>query len=148
MTYTPEYKILRDYVKTRQQILQKYPAESSKAKDDIKELKELYAKLLRNQRLRFESNDSNTLKVMQKRLEDIFNMLSLWQRYVDVIYASESEITALKAMKDNGLYNADPDELNFAAKLEKETTDKKLAELFAPSNEGDLDKQFDDILKD
>lgn len=61
MTYTPEYKLLREYIMTRQKILNKYSGESSKAQDDLAELKQLYAKLLKNQRLRMQANSGHAL---------------------------------------------------------------------------------------
>ena len=144
MTYTPEYKILREYVKTRRQIEAKYGT-SSRAKHDLKELNELYASLLRNQRLRMRANSGYKLKQMQKRLEDMFGLLSLWQQYVDIIYAPEQEINLLKAMKDTGTLGADLSESNFAARLENANIEKKLAELFATDTSAALDDELDDM---
>ena len=48
MTYTPEYKIMRQYVRNRALILNALPEGSSKATDGIKAIETQYAKLLRN----------------------------------------------------------------------------------------------------
>lgn len=48
MTYTEEYKILKEYVDNRNLILNNHAAESEKAKEGIKLLEEEYARLLRN----------------------------------------------------------------------------------------------------
>lgn len=72
MTYTPEYKIMRQYVRNRALILNALPEGSSKAKDGIKALETQYAKLLRNQRIRMRKDVTFKLSVIQKRLEDMF----------------------------------------------------------------------------
>lgn len=48
MTFTPEYKIMRQYIRNRALILNALPEGSSKANDGIKALETQYAKLLRN----------------------------------------------------------------------------------------------------
>jgi hypothetical protein len=102
MTNTPEYKILREYERNRQLILAALPAESAKAKDGFAELKQSYAKLLCNHRLKMKSDPSFGLSVIQQRIDDIFKLLSLWSEYISIIYAPESEINMLKNMKDSG----------------------------------------------
>jgi hypothetical protein len=71
-----------------------------------------------------EENQSYRLRVMQKRLEDIFKLLNVWQEYVNIIYAPEAEINFLKTLKDNAIYNpqagTEADELSFASKMENE----------------------------
>jgi len=48
MTYTSEYKVMRQYVRNRALILNALPEGSSKATDGLKALETQYAKLLRN----------------------------------------------------------------------------------------------------
>jgi len=48
MTFTHEYKLLREYVRNRQMILDALPAESSKAKEGLNKLKNSYAQLIIN----------------------------------------------------------------------------------------------------
>jgi hypothetical protein len=37
---------------------------------------------------------------MKKRLEDMFTLLDLWQQYVDIIYAPQVDIDAMKKLKE------------------------------------------------
>ena len=47
---------------------------------------------------------------MKKRLEDMFALLNLWQQYVDVIYATDAEITLMEQQKIQGdTFEADED---------------------------------------
>lgn len=124
------------------------PEESQKAKDGLKALKLQYAKLLKNQRSRMQQDPGYKLKVMQKRLEDMFQLLNIWQQYVDIIYAPEHEINMLKIMKDNGLYSADStDDVSFASKMENENIESRLATLFA-RDEQETEKDIDQSLAD
>jgi hypothetical protein len=70
--------------------------------------------------------------VTQKRLEDMFQLLNLWQGYVDVIYAPESVITAQKIAQEKGAVDGVmADDLSFAAKMENENVESRLATLFS-----------------
>jgi hypothetical protein len=48
MSFTEEYKLLKEYMDNRTLILQNYPAESEQGKEVLKALELEYAKLLRN----------------------------------------------------------------------------------------------------
>lgn len=91
------------------------------------------------------ANSGYKLKQMQKRLEDMFSLLSLWQQYVDIIYAPEQEINLLKRMKDAGTLGADLSQTSFATKLENANIEKKLAELFAADDSAALDEELADM---
>ena len=78
MTYSEEYKIMREYLTNRGRILNALPEGSSKAAEGLEALKIEYVKLLRNQRIRMKKDPSVRLRVMQKRLEDMFQLLALW----------------------------------------------------------------------
>lgn len=94
------------------------------------------------------ANSGYSLRVTQQRIENMFKLLSLWQQYVDVIYAAEDEIETMKNEKDNGLHGADLDEASFAHKMENENIEKKLADLFAVQDESDLDDQLEQVSRD
>lgn len=102
MTFSEEYKLMRQYVRNRALILQALPEGSQKANDGLHKLKVQYAKLLANHRNKMRNNDGFKLKEMKKRLEDMFKLLSLWQRYVDIIYMPETEVNMLRALKVHG----------------------------------------------
>lgn len=78
----------------------------------------------------------------------------MWQRYIDIIYAPESEINIIKTLKDNGeLSNADQgsiDDITFANKMENENIEQRLSILFAREEEElqDEDKVVKDGLED
>lgn len=71
MTFTEEYKILKEYIDNRTLILQNYDPNSESGKAGLKALEQEYAKLLRNYKRQL-SDPSKRLKVLQKRLEDVF----------------------------------------------------------------------------
>lgn len=84
----------------------------------------------------------------QKRLEDMFQLLNLWQGYIDVIYAPESVITAQQIAEEKGADGVLADDLSFAAKMENENIESRLATLFAQEvpqdddDEGDIDHPY------
>lgn len=62
----------------------------------------------------------------------MFQLLNLWQGYIDVIYAPESAITAQQIAQDKGgVDGVMADDLSFAAKMENENVESRLATLFA-----------------
>ena len=154
MTYTPEYKIMRQYVRNRALILNALPEGSSKATDGIKALETQYAKLLRNQRIRMRKDVTFKLSVILKRLEDMFQLLDLWQQYVDIIYAPETEINVLKTLKDQGLLSnqgqGSIDDISFANKMENENIEQRLSILFAKEEDelSDEGRVVEDGLQD
>lgn len=52
--------------------------------------------MLATQRQELKDNPSERIKVIQKRLEDIFQLFNLWTQYVEIIYMPESEISMLE----------------------------------------------------
>lgn len=84
------------------------------------------------------------LRVMQKRVEDMFQLLNLWQRYVDIIYAPEGEIDVLIQLKEEGGEFSSPShagglaDSHFGRKVSEEATDERLKTLFAKTQH-DLD---------
>lgn len=82
------------------------------------------------------------LTVIQKRLEDMFQLLDLWQQYVDIIYSSEAEISVMKSLKDNGQLSnqGSIDDITFANKMENENIEQRLSILFA-KEEDDLNDE-------
>lgn len=99
MTYTDEYKMLKEYVDNRNLLIRQFggTSDSERCQEGLKLLEEQYAKLLKRQKLSIQ-DPSKKLKVLQKRLEDMFQLLSLWTQYVEVIYMPESEIHVLSAI--------------------------------------------------
>ena len=71
MTFTEEFKLVKEYMDTRRTIERSYPADSEKGKEGIRALEIEYAKLLRNYK-RSLQEPSKRIKVLQKRLEDMF----------------------------------------------------------------------------
>ena len=79
MTYTEEYKLMREYVRNRQLLLDALPEESQRAQEGLEALKQQYALLVRNQRARMRDSPGYRLETMKKRLEDMFKLLNCWQ---------------------------------------------------------------------
>ena len=77
MSYTEEYRILKEYMDGRAQIIRSIGENSEKGKEGLEMLEVEYAKLLRNYRNSL-AEPEKKLKTMQKRLEDLFQLMSLW----------------------------------------------------------------------
>ena len=109
MTYTEEYKLLKEYMDNRQLLIQKYggATESERCQEGLKLLEQEYAKLLKRQRQQVSKDPTKKLRLLQKRLEDMFQLLSLWTQYIEVVYMPESEIHVLSAVQK---LDARPDE--------------------------------------
>jgi len=105
MTFTHEYKLLREYVRNRQLILDALPAESSKAKEGLDKLQKSYAQLIINHKNKMKNDGSYKLKEMSTKLEGIYKLFDFWQSYIDVIYAPEAGVHMLETMKKEGLYS-------------------------------------------
>lgn len=100
----------KEYVENRRLIATQLGEDSQKGKEGIEKLELEYAKLLRNYRIQLK-NPTFKLKTLQARLEDLFQLLSLWSAYVDIIYMPEADINMIDAVYKSG---ARPDELSFA----------------------------------
>ena len=93
--------------------------------------------------MKMQSNESYALQVMQSRIEDMFKLLSLWQQYVEIIYAPENEINMLKNMKDSSIYSGVNDDVNFANKMENQNIEAKLATLFMKEDISELEDEVE-----
>ena len=63
MTFTPEYKLMREYIRNRALILNALPENSEKAQKGLSELKLNYAKLLKNQKNKMKNDAGLRLRV-------------------------------------------------------------------------------------
>lgn len=63
MTFTPEYKLMREYIRNRNLILLALPEGSAKAEKGLSELKLNYAKLLKNQKNKIDKDAGLRLRV-------------------------------------------------------------------------------------
>ena len=54
--------------------------------------------------------------------------MNLWTQYVEIIYAPEAQINAMRMLKENPSMNPgdDDEELGFASKMEEETIEERL----------------------
>ena len=71
MTFTDEYKILKEYIDNRNLLVDNFSEQSDKTKEALRLLEQEYAKLLRNQKKNLQ-DPTKRLKTLQKRLEDMF----------------------------------------------------------------------------
>ena len=143
MSFTPEYEIFRDYVTKRRQIENSVKAQTNEAwkQNSLDQLKELYAILLAKREQKIKSSLSLRLKTLQKRLENIFELLNLWNQYVEVIYMPEAEVHMIDQLSQ--MEGRDED-YSYAQTMERDDVTKRLKMLFKPEDEdsqgnGDFD---------
>jgi hypothetical protein len=69
------------------------------------------------------------VRTLHKRVEDLFELLALWQHYVEIIYMPEWEMDWIKMN-----LNADPrdEEQSLHYRLDKADIEKRLNLLFGP----------------
>ena len=154
MTFTHEYKLMREYVRNRQMILDALPAESKKGKIGLKKLQKSYSQLILNHKTRMQNDDSYKLKEMSSKLEGIYKLFDQWQSYIDVIYAPEIEINMMETLKKEGLLSMDKsydnesfgiDEFSFSKRMQNEDINDKLQALFAKNEDDDLEEDVETI---
>ena len=78
------------------------------------------------------------LKTLQKRLENIFELLNLWQQYVEVIYMPEAEVNLIEHL---GKMEGRMPEDSYSRMLENDDVSKRLKMLFKPEDGGKVDNQ-------
>lgn len=134
MSFTPEYEIFRDYVTKRRQIENSVKAQTNEAwkQNSLDQLKELYAILLAKREQKIKSSLSLRLKTLQKRLENIFELLNLWNQYVEVIYMPEAEVHMIDQLSQ--MEGRDED-YSYAQTMERDDVTKRLKMLFKPEDE-------------
>ncbi len=98
MSLTEEMKLIREYVEGRNLILKNYNPESEAGKEGLDLLQKEYAKLLSHYKKNISTDPTKKLKTLQKRLEDLFQLLNIWSQYVEIIYMPESEINMISAV--------------------------------------------------
>lgn len=75
---------------------------------------------------------SKKLRVLQKRLEDMFQLLSLWTQYVEVIYMPESEIHVISAIEK---MDARPEDTAYGIRTHESDVKNRINTLFAKENQ-------------
>ena len=101
MTYTDEFKILKEYVNNRNHLIQQFGGDDKAAscQEGLKLLEAEYAKLIHKHNKSLQKDPSKKLKQLQQRLEDMFQLLALWSQYVEVVYMPESEIHVISTLE-------------------------------------------------
>ena len=119
MSYTPEYEIMRDYLNQRKQIESSVKAQASEEwkTKSLTQLRELYAILLSKREQKIRSNVSMRLKTLQKRLENIFELINLWNQYIEVIYMPEAEVNMIDQLAE---MEGRPDDLSYVQRAERD----------------------------
>lgn len=90
---------------------------------------------MRHNRIRSDIN--LRVRTLHKRLEDIFELLALWQHYVEIIYMPEWEVNVLKSSMDS---EARSDDASIHAKMRKHDIQQRLNLLFGPDEKKPVDK--------
>jgi len=60
------------------------------AEKTVNQLRKLYGALLAKRKQEIEGNLSLQLKTIKARLDNIYELLSLWKKYTDMIYMPEN----------------------------------------------------------
>ena len=139
MTTTEEYKILKEYVDNRNLILASGDRDSLGTRKTLNKLKVEYAKLLRSTKVRMQ-DPSLKLKMLQKRLEDTFNLISIWTNYIDIIYMPDSEMQLMNMLMETG---TNANESQFRRKLEDKEFQDRLKAIYG-SDEKETEKKEKD----
>jgi len=99
MSFSPEIDLLREYIGKRRLLEKSLRSTLSEKRQSLvlKELELRYAQLLNLRHDEIKSNVSLRLQTLQKRLENILELLALWQQYVELIYMPDWELGFFKA---------------------------------------------------
>ncbi len=82
------------------------------------------------------------LKTLQKRLENIFELLNLWNQYVDVIYMPEAEVHMIDQLSQ---MESRDDDYSYVNSMERQDVNKRLKMLFKPDEQsGDKATDIDE----
>ena len=57
------------------------------------------------------------LKTLQKRLENIFELINLWNQYIEVIYMPEGEVNMVDQLAE---MEGRPDDLSYVQRVERD----------------------------
>jgi superfamily I DNA and/or RNA helicase len=87
-----------------------------------------YADLIRIQNKRIMETPSIRLQNMQKKLENIFELINAWQQYIDVIYMTEIDVKLLDAVQDDASYAVN--RMGHQKRVEEQNVKEKLNLLF------------------
>ena len=92
--------------------------------------------LLAKRQQKIRSSLSLRLKTLQNRLDNIFELINLWNKYIEIIYMPEAELDMIeKITKSEGR----PEELSYAHQQEELNVKKRIKMLFKPDQkEADL----------
>lgn len=82
----------------------------------MSQLKELYAMLLAKRQQKIRSSLSLRLKTLQNRLNNIFELINLWNQYIEIIYMPESEVHMIDKLSQQ---EGRTEELSHASRQEK-----------------------------
>lgn len=96
------------------------------------ELQRNYSQLLSLKHQKLRATPSLRLATIQKRLENMFELLNSWQQYVDVIYMSEAEATLMATIQSSDVR---PDELSYKNRKEQQEISERLNTLFGRDSE-------------
>ena len=142
MSFTPEFEIIREYVSKHKQIQNSVKAMSNAEfkEKQLGQLKELYSMLLAKRQQKIRGSLSLRLKTLQQRLENIFELLNLWNQYVEVIYMPEGEVHMIDQLHE---MEGRPEEQSYTARSEADDIQKRLKMLFKPDGSPKTDKEFE-----
>lgn len=130
MSYTPEFQLIQEYLQSRKLLAEQMQSKGKTESDAaLNKLQTHYADLLRIHNRKILTNPTHRLRYLQQRLENIMELLNIWQQYIDVIYMTEQESIMLDHMATcdqiDGLMN-----MSVAQRLENKETNERINMIF------------------
>ena len=100
-------------------------------------LRELYAALLAKRKLEMKENLTLQLKTIKTRLDNIYELLELWNQYTEVIYMPESQLNFVEMLEKIDMR---PDSVAYKSRMKEQDIAERLNMLFG-SDDKKLDSQ-------
>lgn len=122
---------MREYLHKRRELINatKGRIGDEELEGALRELQLNYARLLSLRQRKIKYNLNLRVQTLHQRLEDIFELLALWQQYVEIIYMPDWEMDWLKSTME---IEARDDSMSYANKMKEHDIQKRLNLLFGP----------------
>lgn len=110
------------------------------AEKTVNQLRKLYGALLAKRKQEIEGNLSLQLKTIKARLDNIYELLSLWKKYTDMIYMPENQLKFVQLLEKMDIR---PEEIAYKTRMKESDVANRLNMLFGKGQAVD-DKQATD----
>ena len=136
MTHTPEFELMREYLSMREQIVTsgEGAGDNTATARKLNKLRAYYGVLLAKRKKEINESLPLQLKTIKQRLDNIYELLSLWNRYTEVIYMPESEMNFILMMEKMDIR---PQDVAYTTRLHDADVATRLNMLFGKDQELD-----------